>query len=52
MRIHKATRKYETWLAKRITVVKEDLELKHARMAEDAFQFLRATFYRWAQVWP
>ncbi len=52
MKIQKATHKYEAWLARRITVVKEDLELKHAQMAEDAFQFLRATFYRWAQVWP
>jgi hypothetical protein len=52
MRIKKATKKYETWLAKNITVVPSDLALKHTRMAEDTFQFLRATFYRWVQVWP
>jgi hypothetical protein len=52
MRIHKSTKKYEAWLAKNITVLPADLALKHTRMAEDSFQFLRATFYRWMQVWP
>jgi hypothetical protein len=52
MRIKKATKKYETWLAKNITILPADLALKHTRMAEDMFQFLRATFYRWVQVWP
>jgi hypothetical protein len=52
MRIKKATKKYETWLAKNITILPADLALKHTRMAEDPFQFLRATFYRWMQVWP
>jgi len=51
MKISKATRKFENWLAKRVTMVKPDLELKHKLMAEDAFSFLRGTFYRWAQVW-
>ena len=52
MRIKKATKKYESWLARNITLVPADLKLKHVRMAEDPFPFLRATFYRWAQVWP
>jgi len=52
MRIQKATKKYEAWLAKNITIVPTDLALKHTRMGEDLFQFLRATFYRWVQVWP
>jgi len=52
MRIQKATAKYEAWLGKRINILEEDLELKHVHMAEDPFPFLRATFYRWAQVWP
>ena len=52
MRIKKATKKYEAWLAKNITIVPADLAMKHTRMAEDPFQFLRATFYRWVQVWP
>ena len=51
MRIKKATKKYEAWLAKSITIIPADLALKHTRMAEDPFQFLRATFYRWMQVW-
>ena len=51
MRIKKATKKYEAWLAKNITIVPADLALKHTRMAEDMFQFLRAAFYRWLQVW-
>ena len=52
MKISKATAKYVAWLGKRLTILEEDLELKHTHMAEDPFPFLRATFYRWAQVWP
>ena len=52
MKIKKATRKYEAWLSKHLKLLEADLELKHAHMAEDPFPFLRATFYRWAQVWP
>jgi hypothetical protein len=52
MKIAKATRKYEAWLAKRTTLVAADLQLKHQRMAESPFSFLRATFYRWAQLYP
>ena len=46
------TRQYETWLAKYTSLVKADLALKHVLMKRDAFSFLRATFYRWRQVWP
>ena len=52
MKIHKATRKYEAWLAKQTPLVKADLTLKHQGMAEEPFPFLRATFYRWVQLWP
>jgi hypothetical protein len=52
MKIAKATRKYEAWLDKRATLVVADLKLKHQRMTESPFSFLRATFYRWAQLWP
>ena len=52
MKISKATRKYENWLGKYIPLIRSDLELKHKFMAEDAFHFLRGTFYRWAQRWP
>ena len=50
--IVKSTRQYETWLGSHTQLVKPDLRLKHQRMAEAPFPFLRATFYRWMQVWP
>ncbi len=52
MKIQKASRQYEAWLGRHTKIVESDLELKHQHMAEDPFQFLRATFYRWAQIWP
>ncbi len=52
MDIQTATREYEAWLAARIPLIKPDLDFKHQRMTEGAFPFLRATFYRWVQVWP
>ncbi|HUB94710.1 MAG TPA: DUF2252 family protein [Stellaceae bacterium] len=51
MDIVAATRDYERWLRKRIDVVEPDLRLKHRAMAEAAFPFLRATFYRWVMLW-
>jgi len=50
--IREATRAYEEWLGRQITVVRPDLARKHARMKESAFVFLRGTFYRWMQLWP
>ncbi len=52
MKIKKATKRYERWLAGTLTLVKDHLNLKHAHMAEAVFPFLRATFYRWMEVWP
>ena len=52
MKIVKATQSYEQWLAKRIALIDTDLARKHEAMAEDPFSFLRATFYRWMQLWP
>ncbi len=52
MNIQQATQEYENWLAGHIRVLPADLATKHARMAEDAFCFLRATFYRWMQLFP
>jgi uncharacterized protein (DUF2252 family) len=52
MNIAKATRAYETWLAKYIRVLPADLRAKHRAMAQDLFPFFRATFYRWMQLWP
>jgi hypothetical protein len=46
-----ATRSYERWLGARTRLRRDDLELKHAQMAADTFSFMRATFYRWAQLW-
>jgi len=43
---------YERWMARCTTVVPTDLRLKHQRMKEDLFLFLRGSFYRWAQLWP
>jgi len=50
--IGECTRSYEKWLASRIPLIQEDLRLKHAEMKKALFPFMRATFYRWAQVWP
>jgi Uncharacterized protein conserved in bacteria (DUF2252) len=52
MDITQATAAYETWIAKQIPLIAVDLKLKHQYMTEGPFPFLRATFYRWAQVWP
>ena len=52
MDIFQATSAYEAWTGKYTPLLSEDLELKHQRMAESLFAFLRATFYRWMQLWP
>jgi hypothetical protein len=52
MNVVKATRHFETWLAQRISIDQKDLRLKHSNMKADVFMFLRATYYRWAQIWP
>jgi len=46
-----ASAAYERWMRRRIAVVERDLALKHERMAEAPFFFLRATFYRWVPLW-
>ena len=52
MGIIKSTRKFEAWLRRQIPAVESDLEFKHEQMRADPFLFFRATFYRWAQLWP
>ncbi|HET7207734.1 MAG TPA: DUF2252 family protein [Terriglobales bacterium] len=52
MKIQKSTKRFERWLARHTSLVQSDLRLKHKRMAESPFMFLRATFYRWVQLWP
>lgn len=49
MKIAKATRLYEEYLASHVDLVTADLARKHEAMARSPFYFLRATFYRWAQ---
>ncbi len=50
--IVKWTAKYEKWADDKIKLVPEDLAKKHADMAADPFMFLRATYYRWAKMFP
>ncbi len=52
MNVVKATRHFEDWLAQRTHMDPQDLRLKHKNMKADVFMFLRATYYRWAQIWP
>src|SRR5215470_12408478 len=52
MNVVKATRRFEEWLGRRIRILKKDLRFKHTAMKSDPFRFLRATYYRWAQIWP
>jgi Uncharacterized protein conserved in bacteria (DUF2252) len=51
MNCKKATESYETWLAKHTRIVDDDLRLKHQQMSADMFSFMRATFYRWVELW-
>jgi hypothetical protein len=51
MTIQEATAGYEEWLGEQIPLVPEDLERKHELMRSGPFPFLRATFYRWTQLW-
>jgi len=50
--IIEATAEFEAWLAQQLPVVRQDIQTKHILMAEAVFPFFRATFYRWAQLWP
>ena len=52
MDIIESTQKYEAWLGDHIPLIKKDLDAKHQAMHAAAFPFLRATFYRWMQLWP
>jgi hypothetical protein len=51
MTILESTRKYEKWMAEHTDVVKPDLRFKHAEMRAAVFPFMRATFYRWPDLW-
>jgi Uncharacterized protein conserved in bacteria (DUF2252) len=51
MNIRKATAKYEQWLERHLRIVDPDLAYKHLQMRTAVFPFMRATYYRWAQIW-
>ena len=52
MNVVKATRQFEDWLRHRTDVVQPDLRIKHSNMKAEVFPFFRASYYRWAQIWP
>ena len=52
MNIAKATARYEEWLGRHLRLISADLDTKHQQMRSAVFPFFRATYYRWAQVWP
>lgn len=52
MTFRESTKAYEVWLRGQIEIVDADLTEKHTLMRESAFRFLRATFYRWAELYP
>ena len=51
MSIRTANAQFESWLKKELRdqVVEDDLATKHTNMRQDAFTFLRATYWRWAE---
>lgn len=51
MTIQEATASYEEWLGEQIGLLPEGLERKHELMRSAPFPFLRATYYRWTQLW-
>lgn len=52
MKFREATTRYEAWMRECAPIVSSELLHKHVLMKEDPFQFLRGTYYRWAQLWP
>jgi uncharacterized protein (DUF2252 family) len=52
MNIRQSTRGYEDWMRSCCPVVEADLRFKHQQMRKEPFLFFRATYYRWAQLWP
>jgi len=50
VKVKEATKAYETFLHAHLPVVDADLEFKHKQMSAALFPFLRATFYRWSEI--
>jgi hypothetical protein len=51
MNIRQASTSYEKWIASCIPLDRHALSFKHKQMSVGLFPFLRATFYRWVQIW-
>jgi uncharacterized protein (DUF2252 family) len=51
MNVCEATTSYEKWVASCIPLDRHALSFKHKQMTMGLFPFLRATFYRWVQIW-
>jgi hypothetical protein len=51
MNIRQATTSYEKWVSSCIPLDRQALSFKHKQMSLGLFPFLRATFYRWVQIW-
>lgn len=50
--IAQVTAGFEKWASRHVNLIRSDVKLKHRNMAQAVFPFFRATFYRWAQLWP
>jgi len=52
MNIFQSAKRYEAWLRRELgdDAVEEHLRAKHQKMAEGAFEFLRATYWRFAET--
>ena len=50
--IKDSTEAYENWLQSHLAgeIVRKDLAKKHKKMKQNAFTFLRATYWRWAET--
>ena len=51
MNVVDATGSYERWANSQAPLLPKDLKYKHRQMDKAVFPFLRATFYRWVQLW-
>jgi hypothetical protein len=52
MNIIRSVERYDAWLATQLKgdLMRDELDQKHDKMAADPFQFLRATYWRWAET--
>jgi uncharacterized protein (DUF2252 family) len=48
MTFQQANHAFEKGLRTQCAIVEPDLDYKHERMRKSAFDFIRATFFRWA----